>query len=94
MKKFTLFVIAAALCFGCPQSHAEKGASEKAYEHASDRAIFHRVSDWFSTVGKPEEEKEAALVERQAKREAKKAEKSAVKQMKKAEKEARKAGKK
>jgi len=66
-----------------------KGASSKAYEHASENSIFNRVSDWFATVGKSDEEKAKILAERRAKRAAKQTEKEA----KKAEKEARKAQK-
>ena len=68
----------------------DKGADEKAYEHASDNAIFNRISDWFATRGKSEEEKEAIIAERKVKRAQKKAEKEIRKAKKKAEKEARK----
>lgn len=63
----------------------KKGASATAYEHASDQAIFHRVGDWFATVGKTPEEKEAILMERKAKRAAEKAEKEALKAKRQAE---------
>lgn len=57
----------------------EKGASEQAYEHASDNAVFNRVSDWFATVGKNKEEKDKILAQRKAKRAAQRAEKEAQK---------------
>ena len=44
------------------------GASATAYEHASDEAIFYRVGDWFATLGKSNEEKQAAIAERRARR--------------------------
>ncbi|PIQ89668.1 MAG: hypothetical protein COV72_01780 [Candidatus Omnitrophica bacterium CG11_big_fil_rev_8_21_14_0_20_42_13] len=65
------------------QEEAKKGASEKAYEHASDKAVFNRVSDWFATIGKSGEEKEKILAERKAERAAKRVEK----ELKRAEKE-------
>ena len=68
----------------------KKGASAKAYEHASDQSIFNRVGDWFATIGKSPEEKEKILEERRAKRAAKRAEIEAKKAAKKAEKEAKK----
>jgi hypothetical protein len=71
-----------------------RGASDTAYEHASERAVFHRVSDWFATVGKSEEEKAEIIEERQIKRAEKQAQKEAEKAKKKAAKEAKKAGKK
>jgi len=71
----------------------KKGASPAAYEHASDQAIFNRVGDWFATIGKSPEEKEAILAERRAKRAAEKAEKEAEKAKKQTEKETRAAKK-
>jgi len=59
----------------------EKGASTQAYEHASEQSIFNRVSDWFVTIGKSEEEKAKILAERKAKR----AQKQAEKELEKAE---------
>jgi len=64
-----------------------KGASAQAYEHASDEAVFNRVSDWFATVGKSDQEKQTILAERKAKRAAAKAEKEAEKAKKQAEEE-------
>lgn len=63
-----------------------KGASEQAYQHASENSVFNRISDWFATVGKSEEEKVKILAERNAKR----AQKALEKAAKKAKKEAAK----
>lgn len=76
--------------FAWAEKKTEKGASEQAYEHASDNAIFNRVSDWFATIGKPKEEKEKILAERKAKRAAKRAEKRVEKEVEKAEKKSEK----
>ncbi|MFC1667724.1 hypothetical protein ACFL0P_07720 [Candidatus Omnitrophota bacterium] len=95
-KLMTLVLVLAFVMVSIPVFAAEgsrKGASAKAYEHASDEAVFNRVGDWFSTVGKSKEEKEAIIAERKAKRAAKRAEKEAKKAKKKAEKEAKKAKK-
>ena len=61
----------------------EKGASSKAYEHASEQSIFNRVNDWFATIGKSPEEKAKILQEREMKR----AEKRVEKQIRKAQRE-------
>lgn len=91
MKKLVLMGMALVLLsfFGLAQAQVEKarGASQKAQERASDQAIFNRVSDWFATVGRPQEEKERILQERQARR----AEREAEIAAKKAQAEARKA---
>ncbi len=68
-----------------------KGASEQAYENASDKAVFNRVSDWFSTVGKSEEEKEQVLAERKAVRAEKRERKELRKVQKNAERETNRA---
>jgi len=73
------------------QKDKGKGASAQAYEHADDNAIFNRVTDWFATIGKSEEEKQAILAERKAKRAAKRAEKEAQKKAKEAEEKAKEA---
>ncbi len=62
-----------------------KGASQQAYEHADDNAIFNRTADWFATIGKSAEEREKILAERKTERAAKRAEKEAKKAQKKAE---------
>ena len=83
MRKVTVgFLVFLFLVIGMPAFTAEKGekgASSKAYEHASEQSIFNRVGDWFATVGKSPEEKEKILQERQAKRAAKRAEQEAKK---------------
>ncbi len=71
-----------------------KGASERAYERASEEAIFHRIGDWFATRGKSEEEKKAIIAERKAKRAAARLQKQAEKQKRELEKKATKAQKK
>ncbi len=95
MRKGEEAAVAALLVsFALPalaQEEMKRGASAQAYEHASDQAIFNRVSDWFATTGKSEEEKAAILAERKAKRAAKRAEKEAKKARKEAEKKAKKA---
>ena len=94
MKKFLVFVL--TLTFVCASfslyagKKEVKGASEKAYEHASDEAVFNRVGDWFATIGKSDEEKEKVLIERKAKRAAKKAKKKAEKAAKESKKKAKK----
>ena len=82
------FAVSMSLGLTGPVQAAEKVASPKAFEHASDEAIFHRIGDWFATIGKSEGEKEQILMERKAKRAAKRMEKGA----KKAGKEAKKKG--
>ena len=81
---FLLFISSANLCLAAKDG--QKGASQQAYEHASENAIFNRVGDWFATAGKSKEEKEKILAERKAEREDKRAEKRARKEAKKAEK--------
>ena len=63
-----------------------KGASDRAYEKASQESIFHRVGDWFATRGKTEKEKKAMINERKAKTEADRIQKKAQKAKKKIEK--------
>ena len=63
-----------------------KGTRKQAYEHASDNAIFNRISDWFATVGKSKEEKEKIIAERKAARQAKSAQKEAEKKAKETKK--------
>ena len=87
MKK--IFIAVLALCFlvAYYPVHAakdQKGASQKALEHASENSVFNRVSDWFATVGKTEDEKTRILEERKAKRAGKEAEKEIKKLKKKA----------
>jgi hypothetical protein len=75
-------------------AQAKKGASARAYERASDEAVFHRIGDWFATRGKSEEEKEKIVAERKAKRAAARAQKEAEKRKRKLEKDAKEAQKK
>ena len=90
MKRFTVFFLLAGFVFTTTPLFAarggEKGASDSAYEHASPNAIFNKVSDWFTTIGKSKEEKSAILEERRAEREKKRAEKVLKKEKKKQEK--------
>jgi hypothetical protein len=62
---FLFLVFSSSVCLA--QKEGQKGASEKAYEHASDEAVFNRVGDWFSTIGQSNEEKEKILAERKSK---------------------------
>ncbi|MFC1480124.1 hypothetical protein ACFL5Y_01605 [Candidatus Omnitrophota bacterium] len=96
MKKLIALILVLTFAIGTPLFAVEKGtkgASAKAYEHASDQSIFNRVDDWFATRGKSPEEAKKILAEKKAKRAAKKAEKEAKKQAKAAKKKAKKAGK-
>ena len=95
MKKILTLVLILSIAMSMPvfAAKGQRGASQKAYEHASDEAVFHRVGDWFATVGKSEKEKEAIIAERKGKRAAKKAEKELAKKKKAAEKKAKKAKK-
>ena len=79
-----VLIIASNSVFGA--EGGEKGASDKAYEHASEEAIFHRIGDWFSTIGKSEEEKAAIIAERKAKRATLRAQKEAEKLQRKLQK--------
>jgi len=93
MKKIIVFVLILSLAMISLPAYAakgRKGASDRALERASDEAVFHRVSDWFSTIGKSKEEKDSIIAERQIKREAERAKKEAEKAARKAEKEAKK----
>lgn len=98
MKKIVIFILVIVFSMAVgPAFTAEggkKGASAQAYEHASDQAVFHRITDWFATVGKSEEEKTAIIAERKAKRAAIRAQKEAEKRTRKTEKEAQKTQKK
>ncbi|MCA9408900.1 MAG: hypothetical protein KC733_09430 [Candidatus Omnitrophica bacterium] len=59
-----------------------KGASDQAYEHANENAVFNQVGDWFATVGKSDEEKARIKAQRKAERKVKHAEKKAKKRRK------------
>ena len=87
MKKVVALLLVFAFAVGTiPAYAAPRGASSTAMEKASDEAIFHRVGDWFATVGKSSEEKQAILAERKAKRAAAKAQKQAAKAQKELQK--------
>ena len=62
-----------------PAEGGEKGAGAQAYEHAGEQAVFHRLSDWFATIGKSPEEKNKILEERRRERAEKRAEKQSRK---------------
>ncbi|MGD9015697.1 MAG: hypothetical protein PVI33_06720 [Candidatus Omnitrophota bacterium] len=98
MKRLIGIVIVLSLILSaCPAFAAkggEKGASARAYERASEQAVFHRISDWFATIGKSKEEKAKILQERKAKRAAKQAEKEARKAKEQAEQTAEEAAEK
>jgi len=72
MKKLiTFFTVLTLLSVAVPAFAAkggEKGASQTAYDRASEESIFHRVGDWFATIGKSEQEKKAIISERKARR--------------------------
>lgn len=98
MKKTAVIMfLVVCIVIAVPVFSAEggkKGASPKAYEHASENAVFNRVGDWFATIGKSEEEKTKMLEQRKAERAVKLIEKEARKTKKKAEKETKKIQKK
>jgi len=98
MKKMLIFLLAITLLLAATPAFSApagvKGASAKALENASDEAVFHRVGDWFATVGKSDTEKKAIIAERKAKRAALRAQKKLEKQKRLAEKKANKAQKK
>ena len=71
MKKSLSAILVLACLFSVLPVYAHdevKGANPSAYEHASDESIFIRVSDWFATVGKPEDEKGMIIAERRMNR--------------------------
>lgn len=86
------FALSLMPAYAAPEGR--KGASDQALEHASENSVFNRVSDWFATVGKSEEEKDAVLAERRAKRAEKEAEKNAKQAEKAAKQKKEKAEKK
>ena len=94
MKRVIAIILVMSVMFGVSSVFAaqggQKGASSKAYENVSDEAVFHRVGDWFATIGKSEEDKNVIIAERKAKRAAQRVEKEAQKQQKKIEKQMKK----
>ena len=100
MKRPAAVLVILLMVFGvCSlgiDSHVNKAwaaASSNAFERASDDSIFNRVSDWFATVGKPEDEKEAIIAERRADRAAERLGKAFRQESKKANKKMKKFGK-
>jgi hypothetical protein len=93
MRRKILVPVVFVLVLGIVPAYAgdagTKGASSKAYEHASDQSIFNRVGDWFSTVGKSDEEKEVILQKRREMRAARRAEREAHKIERKGDEAAR-----
>ena len=82
-----VFLLSISLSHFClAAKDGQKGASEQAYEHASDNSVFNRVGDWFATRGRSKEEKARVLEERKRKRETKRLEKRIKREAKKAEK--------
>jgi hypothetical protein len=79
-KSLTLILIFIFTLGSVPSSYAgwgDKGPSQKAVENASDEAVFHRIGDWFATVGKNDTEKKQILAKRKAARAAARAQKKA-----------------
>ena len=87
-----MFALSVVPAYAAPEGR--KGASDQALENADENAVFHRIPDWFATVGKSDEEKEQILAERKAERARKRLEKQAEKQKKEAEKQKKNAEKK
>lgn len=92
MKRLIAAIVALALLLSVAPVFAaqgQRGASASAYENASDKSIFNRTTDWFSTVGRSQEEKDRILAEREAKRAAKRAERDIKRAQKQLENESR-----
>lgn len=92
MKKFFSAALVLVCLFSTLPVHA-RDASPSAYGHASDESVFIRVSDWFATVGKPEDEKDMVVAQRRTERMAKEAQKAMTKQAKVAGKKMKAFGK-
>jgi len=93
MRKLVAFIVVVSFLIiyipGFCREDGEKEASTRAYEQASEQSIFHRISDWFVTIGKSKEEKEAIISELRAKRTQARIQKEAEKTQRKAERETR-----
>jgi len=91
MKKVLAVLVCMIMLAGVQPVYAApdgtKGASARAVENASDEAVFHRMGDWFATVGKSDEEKAMIKAKRREERRMRKQEKEAKKQAKKMEKQ-------
>lgn len=87
MKTFliSLLCLTVGVSFSYAAKGGEAGASDQAYEHASDQAIFNRVGNWFSDKGK-DAAKETEKVEEKAARGQEKALKAQEKAAKEQEK--------
>ena len=85
MKRIVIFLMVGIFVFGlvptgiCQERghKGQKGASEKAYEHASDQSVFNRIGDWFATLGYNKEEKQQILEQRRNERRKKRLKKKA-----------------
>ncbi|MBD3379623.1 MAG: hypothetical protein GF408_04075 [Candidatus Omnitrophica bacterium] len=96
MKAVIIFAVI-LMAFGTVDGIAapgEKGASSTAMEKASDEAVFHRIGDWFATIGKSDQEKQEIIGERKAKRAAERADRQAERAREKARRQAEKANRK
>jgi len=103
MRVVFVIMVALAVLFAPVSSIAKKGPSDKAYEHASDKAKFKRDPGSFDKTGKKineetteqeEEMSEEEKAEKKAEKEKKKAEKKAEKKKKKSKKKGKKKNKK
>jgi hypothetical protein len=93
MRKITLAALLMSLVLMPTVGLAKSSDDRKGPEAAGDKAVFHRVTDWFSTVGRSKEKKGEILDKREQKRVEKRAEKEkkkALKAKKKTEKDAEK----
>lgn len=100
MKRPVTVLVILVMIFGVCSLGIDSGvnktwaaASSTAFDRASDDSIFNRVSDWFATIGKPEDEKDMIIAERRADRAAKRMGKAFRQESKKASKKMEKFGK-
>jgi putative protein kinase ArgK-like GTPase of G3E family len=72
IKKLICLSVALSLIMFASSVFAAKGSERRvgvqAYQNAGGQSIFNRVSDWFATVGKSDQEKAKILAERRTKR--------------------------
>jgi len=87
-----MILILSLTLIGMPAFAAQgrRGASDRAYQQASDESVFVRAGDWFATRGKTAEEKKAVLAERKTKRAKARMQKEVEKKKKMMEKEMKK----
>ncbi len=61
MKKIRILLVLVFVLFHVPVAIAakggKKGASDKAFEHANEKARFKRDPDWFNKIGNQKEDK-------------------------------------